>query len=93
MASFQIDPTVVQQKAAQIQALLPELKALLTQHQSNIDTLSAANKGQWVTGLNNVNVPIVQSNSKIHLDIDAFGSNLAANVANYVNADVASTPR
>jgi hypothetical protein len=93
MPAFQIDPAVVQQKAAQIQALLPELKQLLTQHQANIETLSAANKGQWVTGLNNVNTPVVQNNSKVHLDIDAFGSNLAANVANYVNADAASTPR
>jgi hypothetical protein len=92
MPAFQIDPAVVQSKAAQIQALLPELKALITQHQHHIDTLMVAWKGRSATGLHSVNTGVVTDNNQGHLHIDAFGHNLAANVANYVNADAAGTP-
>jgi hypothetical protein len=92
MPAFQIDPALVRSNAARIQALLPELKALMTQHQQNIDTLMLAWKGRSATGLHAVNGDVVTASHQGHLQIDAFGSNLAGNVANYVNADAASTP-
>jgi uncharacterized protein YukE len=93
MPAFQIDHAVVAQKAARIQALLPELQQLITQHQGHVDTLMTVWKGQSATGLTGVNTQVVQGNNQVHLDFDAFGRNLAENVANYVNADVASTLR
>lgn len=93
MPAFHIDSAVVAQKAAQIQALLPELQQLITQHQGHIDTLMTVWKGQSATGTHAVNTQVVQGNNKVHLDFHAFGQNLATNVANYVNADVASAPR
>lgn len=93
MPAFRIDSAVVAQKAAQIQAMLPELHQLITQHQNHIDTLMTVWKGQSATGTHTVNGQVVQGNNKIHQDFHAFGQNLAVNVTNYVNADVASTPR
>jgi WXG100 family type VII secretion target len=93
MPAFRVDTAVLATKSAAIQALVPELQSLLTQHNAQMQNLFALWKGQSATGFQGVHVNLHQSFTQLHANLGQIGTNLAANNTNYVTADVSSTPR
>ncbi|HXM54606.1 MAG TPA: WXG100 family type VII secretion target [Candidatus Dormibacteraeota bacterium] len=93
MPAFRVDTAVLAQKSAAIQALVPELQSLLAQHHAQMQNLFTVWKGQSATGFQGVHVNLHQSFQQLHQNLGVIGQNLGVNNANYLNADVASTPR
>ncbi len=93
MPAFRVDSAVLAAKSAAVQALVPELQSLLTQHASQMQTLFTVWKGQSATGFQGVHTNLHQSFTTLHQNLGNIGGNLAANNTSYLSADLNSTPR
>jgi WXG100 family type VII secretion target len=92
MPQFRVDTAVLSAKSAAIQALVPELQSLLTQHNAQMQNLFSVWKGASATGFQGVHTNLHTSFQTLHSNLGQIGVNLGANNTNYVSADVNSTP-